>query len=202
MLRALTAVLIMAAAVEAVAFPEGADPGHTGLDEQPDCGTCHYLGPPADPHSGLEFVSLPQSIEAGQMVEFVLRVRDPEARKGGFQLTSMAVNQVAGRFLVGTGQRLDTRKGHEYLGHSQPRNSQPDTGESGQIIEWRIQWQAPSRPGPVRLAAAAVAADGDASALGDNSYQREQIITVTRPAESPASPPAGVREADYQWSHQ
>ncbi len=172
----------MATAGPAVAFPEGADPGHTGLDEQPDCGSCHYLGPPSDPHSGLAFVSLPETVAAGQTVEFVLRVRDPAAAVGGFQLTAAAVNQAAGRFLAGKDQHIDTQSDRQYLGHSRPEGSQPDTRKNGgRIIEWSIRWQAPSEPGPVRLAAAAVAADGDASALGDNSYRHEQVVTVIEP---------------------
>jgi hypothetical protein len=181
MVRSLAALLLVVAAASlALAFPEGADPGHVGLPDQPDCGSCHYLGAPPDDHSGLVFESLPEVVMAGSEVEFVLRLRDPAARIGGFQMTADAVNQAAGQFLAGQNQRIDAFDGRYYLGHSSPRPSRAANSDDGRVVEWMVRWQAPPRPGKVSLIAAAVAANDDASALGDNAYRHEQTIEVIK----------------------
>ncbi len=166
---------------QALAFPEGAEPGHAGLGDQPDCSGCHYLGPSPGEHSGLDFDSLPERVLAGQWVEFQLRLRDPEARIGGFQLTADADGSMAGRFDAGHDQKLTEQDLRQYLGHSQPRPSQADEASDGRVIEWTVRWQAPTQAGMVTLAGAAVAADDDASALGDNVYRLESEIEVVEP---------------------
>jgi hypothetical protein len=180
MIRSLAPLLAVALASPALAFPEGADPGHVGLPDQPDCGSCHYLGAPPDDHSGLAFESLPEFIMAGSEVEFVLRLRDPQARIGGFQMTADAMDQAAGQFLPDQNQRLDALDGRHYLGHSSPQPSRAANSDEGRVVEWTVRWQAPPTPGKVSLIAAAVAANNDASALGDNAYRHEQTIEVIK----------------------
>jgi hypothetical protein len=174
-------VLILFCSSRALAFPEGAEPGHAGLGDQPDCSGCHYLGPQPDEHSGLIFASLPKRVIAGEWVEFRLRLRDPDARVGGFQLTADAAGTMVGRFEAGQDQILTEQDLRQYLGHSQPRLSRADEESDGRVIEWTVRWRAPDQAGVVTFAGAAVAADDDASALGDNAYRLESEIEVVKP---------------------
>lgn len=177
----LTFILVLALGGQALAFPDGAEPGHSGLGDEHDCGSCHYLGPAPDKRSGLTFDSLPERVAAGDVVEFRLRLSDPEGRIGGFQLTADAAGESAGWFDAGSDQQLAELDGREYLGHSNPRAStETECGES-RVIEWTVRWRAPTDANSVTLAAAAVAANEDASALGDNAYRHEQTIEVVDP---------------------
>lgn len=172
----------------AQAFPEGSDPGYTGFDGQPDCGSCHYAGPDPGKHSGLSIKDLPERIKPGSRIEFRLQLRDPHARVGGFQMLSAVPTESgewarAGQFQPGSGQRLVEHEGLAYLGHAKPNEFNDADDGRGRLLEWIIHWQAPDHPGPVSLYASAVAADDDQSALGDNAYRLIQTLQVHPPGD-------------------
>lgn len=155
----------------ALAWPDGPPPGHVGLNGQDSCGQCHFAGPPTDETSGLEVVDLPKSVKAGEVVEFVLRLTDPESQVGGFQLLVVGSSGL-GQLLPAEHQAVQNYEGRDYLGHTRPTPSAFNE-DKHMITEWPIRWRVPDRSGEVRLLSAAVAADGDGSALGDNAYQHE-----------------------------
>lgn len=160
----------------ALAWPDGAPPGHVGLDGQPDCGQCHYAGPSPDALSGLEFIGLTDQVRQGELVEFVLRLTDTEIRVAGFQMLAVGNNGEPGEFVPSEHQAVQTQGGRDYLGHTRPTSSEP--GDDHRVTEWPIRWRAPCRQGKVRLLSAAVAADGDESALGDSPFRAAVEVTV------------------------
>lgn len=171
-----TALSLVGLAPLALAWPDGAPPGHVGFDGQDDCGQCHYAGPPPDSLSGLEFVGFPDQVQQGELVEFVLRLIDTESRVAGFQILAVGSNDEPGEFVPREHQAIQTEDGRHYLGHTRPISSVPDDNHA--VTEWTISWRAPDRPGRVRLLSAAVAADGDESALGDSPYRAVVDIEV------------------------
>ena len=162
----------------ALAWPDGAPPGHVGFDGQDDCGQCHYAGPSPDALSGLEFIGLPGQVRQGELVEFVLRLIDTESRVAGFQLLAVGSDDEPGELVPSEHQAIQTADGRRYLGHTRPTLSVPDDDHA--VTEWTVSWRAPDRPGRVRLLSAAVAADGDESALGDTVYQIDVDVEVLR----------------------
>ncbi len=170
----------------ALAWPDGPPPGHVGLDGQEHCGQCHYAGPPTDQASGLEMVNLPERVNAGEVVEFSLRLADPESRLGGFQLLVVDPDGEAGELLPDEYQALQSYQGRNYLGHTRPTAS-ASNDDKHMITEWPIRWRVPNRSGRVRLLSAAVAANGDDSALGDNAYRLEIEVEIQTDGSSDAA---------------
>jgi hypothetical protein len=173
--------LLLLAAGLVLAFPEGSEPGHTGFGDQPDCSSCHYAGPDPAEYSGLFIKALPQQVEPGAELTFRLRLRDSEARVGGFQLVVVGESGSTGRLEPDQGQQLVSHDGFDYLGHSEPAAFVDHDDGSGRLLEWSIHWTAPDHPGTVNIHASAVAADDDRSALGDNAYVASRRIQVTKP---------------------
>ena len=165
----------------ALAFPDGPEPGLTGGQGYADCSSCHFAGPAPSENSGISLRGLVEQMVPGEHYQWVLEVRDPEQRVGGFQLAvrDLDTQQSIGELVFGDGLRaLDAvleDKQVTFLSHSEPQVAQADGGE--QITRWQLEWVA-EQAGNIEVSIAAVAADGDDSALGDNVYTFSRIIST------------------------
>lgn len=156
----------------ALAFPDGAPPGHTGGFGEPNCGACHFGGDSPADETGLRLKNLGDTYKPGRIYEFVLHLADP-GKVGGFQM-SVRFNdapyhgQSAGR-LESDGDRLRVVEGDkvQYLGHREVGRRDHASDD----IRWRIRWTAPEKSGGgVIVHIAAVAGDDDESPIGDTVY--------------------------------
>ncbi|WP_126798418.1 choice-of-anchor V domain-containing protein [Aliidiomarina soli] len=171
----IVAGLLASSAVSA--FPEGAEPGYTGGWEQPDCSACHFAGPPQSERSGIELAGLAQQLVPGKTYQLELIVLDPEQQVGGFQLAirNAGTGASSGEFEPQSGQQQLEADGITYLSHSEPAEASADGEE--QRTRWYIHWKAGADQA-VEISVAAVAADADASPLGDNVYTLSRKITA------------------------
>ncbi|MCC5879651.1 MAG: hypothetical protein JJU03_07140 [Idiomarina sp.] len=158
-----------------MAFPDGPEPGYTGGQGYADCSSCHFAGPDKSAASRIELYGLAEQMVADETYELTLLVSDPEQRLGGFQLAirDLATGESVGELKVGDNQQISSYQGVDFLSHSEPQQAQPEEGE--QVTRWKFQWRA-ANANDIEISAAAVAADGDDSSLGDNVYTISRII--------------------------
>jgi len=160
------------------AYPDGAPPGHVGAGYQPDCSTCHFAGPDPQPQSGLELRGLPERVEAGQLYELVLLLRDPEGRVGGFQvMVETDDGDQAGELIPVAGQQVQDHEGLQYLGHAEVQSSMVDRKTGQKQNSWVVNWRAPSQLATFQIFMTAVAGDNDQSPLGDNAYRLKVTLS-------------------------
>ena len=161
----------------AVAFPDGPEPGLTGGKGFEDCSSCHFAGPPPSTGSGIELKGLAEHMVPGERYQIVIEVRDPAQQVGGFQLAvrDLATLQSDGELVEGPGLRTLVANDVSFLSHSEPQRAAPT--DDHQRTRWQFEWVA-GKAQTVEVSVAAVAADGDDSALGDNVYTFSRIIST------------------------
>ncbi len=178
---AVTATLSYAWCGVASAFDNGPLPGHTGALGQPDCTVCHSDNSANSQGGSVTLSGLPDTFLAGQQYSISVALEDKKLSSGGFQLTIRDTGGVSvGEFDANQNDVKIVRDGdtgNSYVQHGTPRNKRTD--ESG--IQWTVVWTAPECNALVTVAVAAVAANDDASPLGDNVY------TTTARASSPGA---------------
>lgn len=161
----------------AATLPEHAPPAHTGGFGEPTCHACHFDGE-VNAGGALSVSGFPERYVPGREYRVLVTLRGQEMRAAGFQLAvRFAEGAQAGR-QAGTLRSADARtavvahtNAVQYAGHTRV-GTRPD---SAGTARWAVLWTAPAgAPGSIAVHAAANAADGDASALGD------QIVTTHR----------------------
>ena len=128
----------------------------------------------------------------GATVPILIRATDASAARFGFQFTARVGNGCVqgGALIAGTSMRVRAAQGQgdcagtagelQWVTHSRPQNGSP--------AEFRFDWTAPEADsGPVTLALAVLAANGNGSATGDQAYSLSEIVEEQSAA--PLGPP-------------
>jgi len=164
---AFTATLSCAWCVVA-AFENGPPPGHSGAPGQPDCTICHF-GNDANTEGGsVKLDGVPATYQDGQQYAISVTLEHNVLPIGGFQLAIQdIVGNPAGKLAANPGdEEIMSISGNSYIHHIKPRRRREDV--SG--IRWTVVWTAPDGNRELIISVAAVAANDDASALGDSVY--------------------------------
>jgi hypothetical protein len=180
---AVAALALLAFAPEGArgGFPDGAPPGFTGGFGEPTCQQCHFGGTLNEEGGSLSIEGVPDAYRPGGRYRLVLTLRRGDMERGGFQLAARFADGTAAGGQAGSFQVADERvkvvadaQGRvQYAGHARP-GVEP-TGEGTSV--WVLEWAAPAEAaGPVTFHAAANAADGDESPLGDLVYTTQRTI--------------------------
>jgi len=167
---AVTVTLLTAWCAVAAAFENGPPPAHTGALDQPDCTVCHFDNDANVQGGTVKLIGVPATYLAGQQYEISVALVHSALSTGGFQL---AIHDIAGN----PAGRLDANQddvktisadgtGNSYIQHSKPRRKRDDDTD----IQWTVVWTAPDSNRELIIGVAAVAANDDASALGDFVY--------------------------------
>lgn len=151
-------------------------PAHTGGFGEPTCLACHSSHEPNDPRGSL-IIAGPEFYTAGATYELRVRLKHPDLRAGGFELSVRdRSGQQAGRFVMDTARTgRSSQSDVVYVHHT--RASTIATGDS---IVWAFDWVAPDEMGDIIIHAAANAADDDESPLGDFVFVHSLTIPVRR----------------------
>jgi hypothetical protein len=171
-LLCLAGALLLAAAAHRGAHPDRPPVAHTGGFGEPTCHACHFDAPPGSGPGGLTATGVPRQLRPGARYAIQLQLVQQHLKAAGFQLSARYEDGTqAGVFTVVPDEHervaVTPLDGTLYAHHLLDGTSltAPDTAR------WTIVWQAPPHaPGTVTFHAAAVAADGDLSPLGDFVY--------------------------------
>lgn len=143
------------------AYGDGPPPAHTGGFGEPDCSACHFAPPAHAGGAGLQIEGVPAHYRMGERYRLDVTLEADGLRQGGFSLSARVEQGAqAGEFMPGEDVRPQSASGVVYVGHATPAKGLP--------AHWTLQWKAPAQcAGAVHFHAAANAANGDDSALGD-----------------------------------
>jgi hypothetical protein len=154
----------------AAAFENGPPPGHTGVLGQSDCTECHFDNGTDAQRGAVKLIGVPATYLAGQRYEISVTLKHSALSTGGFQL---AIQDIAGNPAGRLNAIHDDVKtisvdgtDNSYIQHSKPRRKR--NGDTD--IQWTVVWTAPGGNRELIIGVAAVAANDDASALGDYVY--------------------------------
>jgi hypothetical protein len=158
---------------------DGPIPGFSGGFGESSCTACHFDGELNEAPGSLVLAGVPDRYRPGEGYALTLTLTRPGIAVGGFQLTA--------RFEEGGAQagslkpaREDGRitvtpdRGVQYAHHLRP-GTDPTVRDTAR---WELVWTAPPSVGAVLVHAAANAADGDDSQLGDRIYT---TVAASRP---------------------
>ncbi len=160
----------LALPLQARANSDGPPPGHDGGPGRPDCRACHFDAALNRAEGAFVLSGLPPSYRFGQTYKLRLTLSDPAMVLAGFQLSARFAgggNESAGTLGAVTGDVDavgDADSGPAYLQHNAPRVAEDNA------VAWDVEWTAPESGGEVTFSAAANAANGDDSELGDAVY--------------------------------
>jgi len=167
---AVTVTLSTAWCGVATAFESGPPPGHTGALGQPDCTVCHFDNDANVQGGTVTLNGVPATYLAGQQYAILVILEHSVLSTGGFQLTVQDIaGDPAGKL---DAVQMDVKTinvdgtDHSYVQHSKPRKMRDDDTD----IRWTVVWTAPGGNRDLIIGVAAVAANVDASALGDYVY--------------------------------
>ena len=166
---------------DARAFPDDPPVAHTGGFGEPTCLKCHTGGELNAPGGSLALEGAPAAYEPGSRYRLAVLLARRGMAAGGFQLAARCEDggqagelSPAGAHRVGVTD--DAKTGVRYA-HQTADGVEPERpGSTG----WAVEWTAPAAGcGAVRLDAAANAANGDDSALGDYVYTRSLVARLS-----------------------
>lgn len=177
------AILVLSAVVHG--FSDGPPAGRTGAPGESTCVQCHTGALNTGPGS-IAIEGVPAVYEPGETITVTVRLRHPDRRKWGFQLTAVdgqnkgagtfaLVDRVTTRLATGTGSLRD----RTYV-------EQTEAGTfDGQRQEavWQATWTAPPTDvGLVTFYAAGNAANGNNASSGDSIYTTAVVSGTAFPA--------------------
>lgn len=178
---ALGVVLALGAGENPVAYSDGPPPAHTGGFGERTCTACHADAAVNASGGDLEIDGLPASFTPGERYVLRVRLRDGAMTRAGFQLSARFADggdagRQAGALRASDDlTQITTAAGVQYAAQSKQGTHLAESGAAA----WVIEWHAPADArGPVVFHAAANAANGDDSQLGDAIYTDS---TVTQP---------------------
>jgi len=167
-------LLGLGVAPAALAFPDTPPPAHTGGFGEPDCSACHFGTPEARRTGRLHLEGVGNRFEPGGTYTLTLVLDARRAAAAGVQVS---VRFADGRS-AGALQAVDPdlgvvrHTGVDYLAHD-PARRHLEGGE----VRWDFEWTAPNDAGTVIFTAAAVAANDDASPLGDRVHTLKRTLS-------------------------
>lgn len=180
-LLVLAPAVLPAPAVLALHFRDGPPARVTGGFDEDSCVACHAGQPVNDGEGRLTLTGFPEQFTPGETYEIELVLSRPRLQSAGFQLAVRHADDrsQAGQIRVPADDEsrigvLDER-GVQFAHHLLPELV------PGGEARWKLSWIAPDEAGRVLLHAAAVAADGDESELGDRVYTLESAAEPAAP---------------------
>jgi hypothetical protein len=172
----LAAALLAPPALLALHFRDGPPARVTGGPGEESCAACHTGNAVNAAGGELTIEGFPERYTPGKQYSLELVLSRPQLAAAGFQLAirHRQGQTQAGRIGVPEGSEqavgiLDER-GVQFAHQLLPDVAPPGAG----TMRWKLAWTAPESAGPVVLHAAAIAADGDDSQLGDFVYTLER----------------------------
>ena len=182
------AALLLAGTTGLVAYRTGPLPAMTGGFGEPTCHQCHFDSPVNDRAGALALEGVPETSEPSREYPITIVVRRPAIARAGFELAvryaeGPHAGEQAGRLRAADERtQVISAPGSSvlYIQHTAAGSETTSPGEG----RWTVFWTAPAQPaGAVVLHAAANAANGDESPLGDFVYTAEQRVgaDVRRP---------------------
>lgn len=166
---------------EVQAFPDHPPVAHTGGFGEPTCAQCHLGRALNAPGGSLALEGAPAAYEAGKRYRLVVALARPGMASGGFQLAARCADgRQAGELSPADSARVavaeNARTGVRYAHQTADGAASAEGGRAA----WRVEWTAPAAGcAEVRLDAAANAADGDQSPLGDHVYTRGLVARLS-----------------------
>jgi hypothetical protein len=158
------------------AYPHGAPPGTTGGFGEPTCQQCHFGAGLNEAGGTLALDGVPGRYTPGETYRLVVRLRRAWLGAAGFQLAARTADGAQAGTLAPDDPRTQVQpgpRGVQYAGHTVAGSAAPSPDSAA----WTVDWTAPpAGTGPVTLSAAANAADGDRSPLGDYVYALERAV--------------------------
>lgn len=186
------AAILVAPALLALHFRDGPPARVTGGFGEDSCLACHSGNALNDPGGRLTLDGFPKTYRPGVTYELELSLsRPPKLASAGFQL---AIRLADGKTQAGTIQAFaedDPRIGmleERGVQFAHQRLAEVSPPESSRV-NWKLAWTAPASVGPVVVHAAAVAADGDDSQLGDYVYTLEAFAEPAQDMAPSPEPP-------------
>lgn len=167
--RSAVVLALLLPSAAALALPTGPAAGHA--NDPPNAENCTACHDSFALNAGAVTLSLVNTggstlsrYRPGTVRPLTFSVATTQGGRGafGFQLTALAGTTMAGSFTAGTGQRIVTGSGRQYLDHSTP-----GTG-SASGHSWSFTWTTPATDvGQVVFYACANAANGTGTSSGD-----------------------------------
>lgn len=152
----------------ALAYGDGAPPGHTGAFGEQNCTACHQDAGISRNAGAISLEGLPTNLAPGATYSLTLRFARQSQSRTGMQITVRSADgKVFGQLGSADGRtRLDHERG-EALVHSEP-GSWPQSDDEA---VWQFNWTAPVTEVHETLFSIAVnASNNDDSAFGDHIY--------------------------------
>lgn len=153
----------------------GLVPARTGGFGEMTCQQCHWENPLDEPAGRLTITGIPQSYTPGEQYSITVTLVRPGLARAGFQLSARedGINMNAGSDAgvlsaddPAVERVYDQRTRVTFVQHS-PSGTIPGADAAA---TWTFTWTAPEQDQPVVFHAAANAANGDDSPLGDYIY--------------------------------
>jgi hypothetical protein len=170
------AAFFPATALLALHFRDGPPARITGGFGEDSCLACHSGKALNDAGGRLTIAGFPERYQPGATYELELALaRPPKLAAAGFELAIRGAEDKtqAGTLRVAAEDEprigLLNERGIQFAHHRLAEAAPPDADSA----RWKLSWTAPEKPGQVILHAAAVAANGDDSQLGDYVYTLE-----------------------------
>ncbi len=150
-------LFILAASMIAAAMSNGAPDLH--------CTKCHIGASKAD------FIveGLPKKYEPGKVYKITIKITKGPSCKGGAACGGFA-------FWASAGKVIAIDKKHTFVTTVAGKTFITHTKAGSLLREWTIEWQAPRKPEPVKVVISVIAANGDASPVGDAFAMKEFVI--------------------------
>lgn len=156
----------------------GAPPGHTGAPDEQTCAKsgCH-TGNTINSNLGKLSINLNglESYELGKTYTISIKMSQNNINRFGFEMVALRTKDQKSSGTIVMSDFLKTQimqgpnqfSGREYITYRFPGTDPTENGAT----EWKFDWIAPSQnDGPVTFYVAAIAANNDASDLGDFTY--------------------------------
>jgi hypothetical protein len=158
----------------------------TGGFGEDSCHACHFGAAENDGHGRIQLSGFPERYTPGETYELELTVARAEMAAAGFQLAVRHADDMTQAGTVEVPPEEQRRVGvlsERGVLFAQQLLDGAELADS-HTISWTVLWTAPGSGERVIAHAAAVAADGDDSQLGDHVY----TLRAVADAEEPASP--------------
>ena len=177
---AVTVTLSTAWCGVAAAFEDGPPPAHTGALGQPDCTVCHFDNDANGQGGTVTLNGVPATYMVEQQYAISVTLEHSVLSTGGFQLAIRDIDGDPAGKLDAEQDDVKTINVNGtkqiYVQHSKPRKKRDDDNH----IQWTMVWTAPGGNRDLIIGVAAVAANDDASPLGDYVYTETARINSSK----------------------
>jgi hypothetical protein len=179
-----TALILAIFATVAHAFSSGPPAGVTGAPGEGTCVQCH-TGTLNSGGGSIVIEGVPDQYEPGAEITLTVRVRHPDRRRWGFQLTALnGNNRGVGTFALvdrSTTRLVEGVAGLE--GRTYVEHTSAGTFEGEQSGVWQVRWTAPAEDaGLITFYAAGNASNGNNASSGDSIYTTAVVSGTATPA--------------------